>query len=169
MSSYSSNQEIGTKPTRAWECEGLFFANSHTLHRGPRLWVPWECGGSVRPMRGAELPYTLLRPREAVGVHTPQNKQPSTPHTCPARANGYALTMRRTRGQTTHIQKYLSNGWRQEPCPHCSGRGLAYAHRDGNPQGPITGMERCRQCKGRGSTWRSPGGMRAAYPGGPWL
>jgi len=77
--------------------------------------------------------------------------------------------MQRQRGRTTSASAYLAQGWRQQACPACRGSGLAYAHRDGAPRAPITGHERCRACAGRGSTWISPAGRRASYPGGPWL
>jgi hypothetical protein len=78
-------------------------------------------------------------------------------------------TMRRRGGRTTSAAAYLAQGWRQEACPQCAGRGVAYARRDGDPRRPITGMEFCKACDGRGSTWLSPQGYRAPYPGGPWM
>jgi len=76
--------------------------------------------------------------------------------------------MRRRTGTTISVGKYLAEGWRQDPCPACRGSGLAYARRPDAPM-VVTGMERCRSCNGRGSTWISPQGRRAAYPGGPFL
>jgi len=75
--------------------------------------------------------------------------------------------MRQQRGRTTPISQYIAAGWKQEVCPHCAGRGLAYGRR--YEGGPISHMERCRACNGRGSSWRSPGGRRHATPGGPYL
>ena len=72
-------------------------------------------------------------------------------------------------GRVTSVDRYIADGWRQDTCPDCGGRGIAYSHRDRDPRLPITGMERCRACAGRGSTWISPAGRRAAYPGGPWM
>jgi len=76
--------------------------------------------------------------------------------------------MQRQRGRTTSVAKYIAEGWREDRCATCNGTGLAYARRGGE-RGPITGMEYCDACGGRGSTWRSPSGLRCSYPGGPWI
>lgn len=77
--------------------------------------------------------------------------------------------MRRQSGTRIPVAKYLSEGWKQQPCAACGGRGIGYAYHDRDPRKPISGMEMCKSCGGRGSVWTSPQGRRAAYPGGPWL
>jgi hypothetical protein len=76
--------------------------------------------------------------------------------------------MQQRRGRTTSVERYIAQGWREDKCPECAGRGIAYSHHDRDPRLPITGMERCRCCAGRGSTWISPAGRRCEYPGGPF-
>jgi len=91
-------------------------------------------------------------------------------HTLPSpRSRDYALGMRRTGGTVKSASAYVAQGWRELRCTACNGFGLSYAHRGNDPQMPITGMERCRACDGRGSTWRSPAGKPCSYPGGPFL
>jgi len=77
--------------------------------------------------------------------------------------------MQRSHGRTIPISRYIEQGWREEKCASCGGRGIGYAHRNGDPRMPIVGHEYCKACSGRGSTWTSPGGRRCSYPGGPWL
>lgn len=68
-------------------------------------------------------------------------------------------------GRTTSVDEYTRQGWREHPCSVCQGRGL----RPGETLGYLCAASACRQCAGRGSTWVSPQGRRASYPGGPWL
>jgi len=77
--------------------------------------------------------------------------------------------MRQQRGRTTSSDQYRAQGWQEIRCERCNGTGLAYTHRDGDRRMPISGQERCRQCGGRGSWWRSPGGRHHSTPGGPYL
>jgi len=72
-------------------------------------------------------------------------------------------------GRVTSSDAYKRAGWRVISCEHCNGTGLAYVRQGGDPRGPISGQERCRECQGRSGWWRSPQGARAAYPGGPWI
>jgi DnaJ-class molecular chaperone len=86
-----------------------------------------------------------------------------------ARQRGYAVPMRqqRQRGTRIPVSEYIRDGWTQDRCTACNGTGLAYVRT--RPEGPISAQERCRECRGRGSTWLSPAGRRAAFPGGPFL
>lgn len=54
--------------------------------------------------------------------------------------------------------------WTEEGCSHCGGHGLVSLY-VGND---FDGATECRACGGTGSVWRSPGGARAMYPGGPF-
>jgi len=106
-----------------------------------------------------------------------ENPRPGLPHGTVNRASNlavasaasYAAPMRAQRGRVTSASRYIEQGWTQQPCPACAGRGIAYSRRDGDRRAPITGHEQCRACAGRGSTWRSPGGLRCEYPGGPFV
>jgi len=69
--------------------------------------------------------------------------------------------VRRERVRTTPISQFIEDGWRELRCEHCNGTGYA----DGRRCEPPIIPARCTACGGRGASWRSPRGLRCAYPG----
>jgi len=59
----------------------------------------------------------------------------------------------------------VNRGWSQRQCEACQGTGM----RPGSGILYRCPANACQACEGRGATWISPQGRRAAYPGGPFM
>jgi len=75
------------------------------------------------------------------------------------------MRQQRQSGSVTSVEKYRAQGWTECRCDACHGSGM----RPGSNTPYQCAMNECPACAGRGATWISPAGRRAAYPGGPWM
>jgi hypothetical protein len=71
----------------------------------------------------------------------------------------------RERGTRIPVERYIAEGWTQRQCFECHGTGM----RPGSGIPYACAANACSACGGRGSTWTSPQGRVAQYPGGPWM
>jgi len=112
----------------------------------------WRLRKKHRRMRRADALFPSTRHRRIDAPTLPRS-----------RGRGYVRAMRQRTGRTTSIEQYRAQGWTESRCDACRGSGKI------RPSEYACAANACPACQGLGSWWRSPRGVRCAYPGGEFL